>query len=123
MTDTARFSPELGALLGACEDLAKTPRQGRLAFLTWCQGQAKGWPCARASVSRSSWFKHLGILRAAGAPDLPEISGDLLAALAAPENDGARRAAQDEGGICRQPAQPPALFSAVEKFTAPEVAA
>jgi hypothetical protein len=71
MSSTASFPTAVGSVLAACEDVASTPRQGQAAFLTWCQGQAKGWPSARALVAQRSWFRHLAILREAGAPGLP----------------------------------------------------
>jgi hypothetical protein len=64
---------ELAGLL-ACEMAAETRAEGRLAWVTWVLGRRSSWLEARRSVSRSSWYRHLRILRKAGL-EVPEELG------------------------------------------------
>lgn len=63
------------ALLQACEQLARSPKFGAAAFLTYLVARTHTWAEARSRVSRSTWFQHLAVLRHAG---VPTPAGDLV---------------------------------------------
>jgi hypothetical protein len=54
--------------LAACQATARTPHEGRTAFLTWCFARACGWDLTRRTFTRSTWYRHLRICRKAGLP-------------------------------------------------------
>jgi hypothetical protein len=71
MTD--RRSSVLGplfnlGLLHQCQQATGSEADGRAAFTTWALAQVLGWFNARGVISRSTYFRHLGLLRKAGVP-------------------------------------------------------
>lgn len=53
-------------VLAACQAHAENPKRGQQAFLTWTLIQTLGIEEARRRVSRSTFYKHLQVLRTAG---------------------------------------------------------
>lgn len=58
--------------------VAPTEGQGRAAWGCWNAIQAQGWERAREMYSRRTWYRHLGILRAAGLRDGDISSGRVI---------------------------------------------
>lgn len=46
--------------------VAKTPGQGKAAYLMWFSIKSMGWELAKENQTTSTWYRNLGILKAAG---------------------------------------------------------
>lgn len=57
---------------------APSEGQGKAAYGCWCLIQREGWERAREMYSRSTWYRHLRILRAAGLRDGDISSGRVI---------------------------------------------
>lgn len=57
---------------------AKTEGQGRAAYGCWMMIQNEGWERAREFYSKTSWYRHLQILRSAGLRDLDISTGNIV---------------------------------------------
>ncbi|MDB6060354.1 MAG: putative Phage replication protein [Verrucomicrobiaceae bacterium] len=57
---------------------AKTEGQGRAAFGCWVMIKAEGWERARGFFAKTSWYRHLEILRAAGLRDADISAGQVV---------------------------------------------
>jgi hypothetical protein len=54
-------------VLAACERVASDRYDAPgAAFVTWLVGQCEGWPVARKRVPKSTWYRHLRLLKKAG---------------------------------------------------------
>ena len=58
--------------------MAETEGKGRAAARTWAVIQSIGWQAARESMPRSTWYKHLKILRDAGLSDADVSAGHVV---------------------------------------------
>ena len=61
-----------------CIEVAETEGKGRAAARTWAVIQSIGWQAARESMPRSTWYKHLKILRDAGLSDADVSAGRVV---------------------------------------------
>lgn len=58
--------------------VAPTVGRGRAAYGCWLMIKAEGWDKARLCFSRTSWYRHLEILRAAGLRDADISAGQVV---------------------------------------------
>lgn len=61
-----------------CVNVAPSVGQGKAAARTWAVIQSCGWQAARDSMPKSSWYRHLSILRAAGLGDADISAGRVI---------------------------------------------
>ena len=61
-----------------CIEVADTEGKGRAAARTWAVIQSIGWQAARESMPRSTWYRHLRILRDAGLSDSDISAGRVV---------------------------------------------
>lgn len=65
-------------LISRCIAAAPTEGQGRAAYGCWVMIQNEGWERAREFFSKTTWYRHLGILRAAGLRDADISLGQIV---------------------------------------------
>lgn len=58
--------------------VAKTEGQGKAAYGCWLLIQSQGWERAKESFSKTSWYRHLEYLRAAGLGDADLSAGHVV---------------------------------------------
>ncbi len=61
-----------------CIEVAETEGRGRAAARTWAVIQSIGWQAARESMPKSTWYRHLKILRDAGLSDSDVSAGRVV---------------------------------------------
>lgn len=69
---------EMSNLRELCEQCAPTIGQGRAAYCTWLNIRAIGYDQAKASTPRSTWYRSLKVLRAAGLSDSDLCSSNVV---------------------------------------------
>lgn len=57
---------------------AKTEGQGRAAFGCWAMIQSEGWERARSFFTKTTWYRNLKVLRAAGLGDADISAGQVV---------------------------------------------
>lgn len=67
-----------GDLRERIEAAAKTKGQGKAAYGCWLLIQSEGWERARAATARTTWYRNLEVLRAAGLGDADISSGRVV---------------------------------------------
>lgn len=72
------MSDDAGGLKDRILASAKTPGQGKGAYLAWCAIEAHGWQWARDTFPKSTWYRHLQVLRAAGLGDADISAGKVV---------------------------------------------
>lgn len=65
-------------LIARCEEIASTPGRGRAAYALWLLIESQGWERARSITPRSSFYRHLQVLRAAGLGDADISAGKIV---------------------------------------------
>lgn len=56
----------------------RTENQGKAAYACWCVIQSQGWEAARDMYSKTTWYRHLQILRRAGLGDSDIAAGNVV---------------------------------------------
>lgn len=112
-----KYRYDLGLML-ACEMAAETRAEGRLAWVTWVLGTRGSWNEARRSLSRSSWYRHLRILRKAGLKVPAELgqSDELPASFLGPY-----RARTATGALLTLPGRPFRVLKPLDEWIVPGV--
>jgi II/X family phage/plasmid replication protein len=62
----------------AIQAVSESEGRGRAAYGCWLMIKAEGWERARESFSKSSWYRHLQLLHAAGLGDADIASGRVV---------------------------------------------
>ena len=62
----------------AIQDAAETEGRARAAYALWLLIQSEGWERARSFTNRSTWYRNLKILRAAGFGDADISAGEVV---------------------------------------------
>lgn len=57
---------------------AKTPGRGKAAYGCWLLIQSEGWERAREAYNKATWYRHLGVIRAAGLGDADIAAGRVV---------------------------------------------
>lgn len=110
-------APELASLM-ACEAAAETRAEGRLAWVTWLVGTRANWLDARRALSRSSWYRHLKIIRRAGlsVPAELDVASDVPASFLGPY-----RARSGPGALLSLPGRRFRITRALDEWMLPGV--
>ncbi|MBV1959839.1 MAG: phage/plasmid replication protein, II/X family [Pseudomonadales bacterium] len=66
------------SLLEKCLEVAPTDGAGRSAYGCWLVIKNEGWEIARISFAKSSWYRHMKILRDAGLSDMDISHGKVV---------------------------------------------
>ena len=59
-------------------NVAPTEGRARAAYGCWLMIQSEGWERAREAFSKTSWYRHLEVLRAAGLGDADIAAGKVV---------------------------------------------
>lgn len=66
------------SVIDAALALGKTENMGKAAYACWCVIKSNGWEQARDMHSKTTWYRHLQILRAAGLGDSDISTGQVV---------------------------------------------